>query len=265
MSKVLEIWVKADLEAHLAAVNGLPQTQFGFRPKRSCATALSHAQAGWLHGVKAGKVVWVMEFDLSATFDTLSHLQLLPKLSLTGITGRPLAWFKSYLTGGHQQVESDGARSNFVDVKFGVRQGSILGPLLFLVHVGDMQEYLGIRNDYKVVYADDTCLWCYAMSLPAAIAKLNSLASRFSAFARESGLALNAGKMQLLFSAGSGNVNAAVATVDRKKIVAKETIELREVKFDRRFCTAEHEKALVAAVRQRASVIKRLSDHLPCR
>jgi hypothetical protein len=95
------------------------------------------------------------------------------------------------------------------------------------------------------------------------VAKLNSLASRFSAFARESGLALNAGKMQLLFSAGSGNVNAAAVTVDGKKIVAKDTIELLGVKFDRRFGTAEHEKALVAAVRQCASVIKRLSNHLP--
>jgi hypothetical protein len=74
MSKVLEIWVKTDLEAHLAAVNGLPQTKFGFRPKRSCATALSHVQAGWLHGVKAGKVVGVMAFDLCAAFDTVSHL-----------------------------------------------------------------------------------------------------------------------------------------------------------------------------------------------
>jgi hypothetical protein len=138
-----------------------------------------------------------------------------------------------------------------------------LGPLLFLVHVGDMQEYLGIGKDYNVVYVDDTCLWCYATSLPAAVAKLNSLAIRFSAFARESGLALNAGKTQLLFSAGSGNVNAAAVTVDGKKIVAKDTIEFLGVKFDRRFGTAKHEKALVAAVRQRASVIKRISNHLP--
>jgi hypothetical protein len=198
MSKVLEIWVKTDLEAHLATVNRLPQTQFGFRPKRSCATALSHAQAGWLHGVKAGKVVGVMAFDLSAAFNTVSHLQQLPKLSSARITGRPLAWLKSYLTGGRQQVDWDGAQSNFVDVKFGVRQGSILGPLLFLVHAGNMQEYLGIGNNYKVLYADDTCLWCYATSLPASVAKLNSLASRFSVFAGESGHALNAGKMQLL-------------------------------------------------------------------
>jgi hypothetical protein len=70
MSKVLETLVKGNLEGHLKRVNGLPSSQYGFRPKKSCTSALAHAQAGWLSGAAKGKVVCLMAFNLSAAFDT---------------------------------------------------------------------------------------------------------------------------------------------------------------------------------------------------
>jgi hypothetical protein len=80
MSKVLESLVKGDLEAHLKRVNGLPGSQYGFRPKRSCTSALAHAQAGWLSGAAKGQVVGLMAFDLSVAFDTVAAEQLAPML-----------------------------------------------------------------------------------------------------------------------------------------------------------------------------------------
>jgi hypothetical protein len=80
MSKILEKSVKADLEEHLARVNGLPGAQYGFWPMRSCTTALAHTQAGWLTGAERGQVVGIMAFDLSAAFDTVAADRLLPKL-----------------------------------------------------------------------------------------------------------------------------------------------------------------------------------------
>jgi hypothetical protein len=76
MSKILETSVKADLEEHLARVNGLPGAQYGFRPKRSCTSALAHAQAGWITGAERGPVVGIMAFDLSAAFDTVHRRRL---------------------------------------------------------------------------------------------------------------------------------------------------------------------------------------------
>jgi hypothetical protein len=123
MSKILETSVKADLEDHLARVSGLPGAQYGFRPKRSCTAALAHAHAGWLSGTERGQVVGIMAFNLCAPFDRVAAEQLLPKLQLLGVSGRALAWFKSYLTGGSQQVSWDGTLSDLIVVRYG-RQGS---------------------------------------------------------------------------------------------------------------------------------------------
>jgi hypothetical protein len=104
MSKVLETLVKGDLEGHLRRVNGLPGSQYNFRPKRSCTSALSHAQAGWLSGAAKGKVVGLMAFDLSAAFDTVAVDQLVPALRALGVTGRELQLFVCYMTSGRQSV-----------------------------------------------------------------------------------------------------------------------------------------------------------------
>jgi hypothetical protein len=90
MTKFLESHVKNNLEAHLTKVNGLPDSQYSFRPRRSCTTALAHAQVGWLLGVARGNVVGVMAFNLSAAFNTVAAKQLVPKLKALGITGRAL-------------------------------------------------------------------------------------------------------------------------------------------------------------------------------
>jgi hypothetical protein len=156
MSKVLETLVKGDLEEHLKRVNGLPGSQYGFLPKRSCTSALAHAQAGWLLGAAKGKVVGLMAFDLSAAFDTVAADQLVPTLQALGVKGRELRWFICYMTGGRQSVVWDGTVGGLVDVLYGVRQGSILGPILFFILTSGMAEFLGVREDENVVYADES-------------------------------------------------------------------------------------------------------------
>jgi hypothetical protein len=79
MSKILEGVVKQDLEKHLAAVNGLPTSQHGFRPGRSCTTALASAHLSWTSAATSGKVVGLMGFDFSSVFDTVAKESLLPK------------------------------------------------------------------------------------------------------------------------------------------------------------------------------------------
>jgi hypothetical protein len=148
LSKVMETKVKENLEDHLRKVNGLPGSQCGFRPKRSCTSALAHAQAGWLLGVAKGQVVGLMAFDLSAAFDTVAAEQLSLTLQALGVTGRGLRWFLCYMTGGRQSVVWDGPVSSLINVLYGLRQGSILGPLLFFIKFpSGMAEFLGVKEE----------------------------------------------------------------------------------------------------------------------
>jgi hypothetical protein len=156
LSKVLEVVAKGSLEDHLAKINALPVPQFGFRRGRLCAVALATAHATWLGAAEAGKIIGVLAFDLSAPFDTLDPAVLKPKLEALGVLGLSLRWFTSYLSGGLQMVDWEGSRSSTAKVHFGVRQGSILGPLLFLIHVADLPDAIGVGG---IIYFAMNAQW----------------------------------------------------------------------------------------------------------
>ena len=94
--------------------------------------------------------------DLSKAFDTLNHKILLNKLKYYGIEGVPLQLFKSYLTNRTQFVEIDDIKSDTLHIATGVPQGSILGPLLFIIYINDFSESSQVFN--FIPYADDTTL-----------------------------------------------------------------------------------------------------------
>jgi hypothetical protein len=124
--KVLENVAKA----HMAANNILPTSQHRFRRGRSCTTDLATAHTANVAAKAKGKMVAVVGFDLSAAFDTVGREDLLPKVEAMGIRGKSIKWFRSYLTNARQRVVWDGQVSDVVDVEYGFRQGSLLGPVL---------------------------------------------------------------------------------------------------------------------------------------
>jgi hypothetical protein len=130
---------------------------------------------------------------LSAAFDTVAADKLIPKLERIGVRGSALTWFADYLRGGSQCVVWNGEVSGYVRVAFGVHQGSILGPILFLIHASDLAEYLGTK-DSSVVYADDSNNWCIANTWAEVKSGLEVISDRFACWAKGNGLVLNASK-----------------------------------------------------------------------
>jgi hypothetical protein len=151
---VLEILAKSDQERHLQKMNGLPSSQFGFHSRRGCTNALGTAHTGWLQAAATEGIVGILGFDLSSAFDTVNAQLLLPMLERLGITVRALSWYKSYLAGGRQCVAWKEETRPLINVMYGVWQGSILGPLLFLILMANLPMYLGWKED-NIIYADD--------------------------------------------------------------------------------------------------------------
>ena len=103
-----------------------------------------------------GDIPLCIYLDLSKAFDTLNHNILLRKLNYYGVTGTSLTLFESYLKNRKQYVELEGTNSDLLEIKTGVPQGSILGPLLFIIYVNDISN---ASNLFKfILYADDTTL-----------------------------------------------------------------------------------------------------------
>jgi hypothetical protein len=141
----------------------------------------------------------VVGFDLSSAFNTVGREDLLPKMEAMGIGGRNLKWFRCYLTDARQRVVWDGQVSGVVDVEYGVRQGSLLGPVLYLLHVSDLPLALEIRDsDEDSGYADDTADWVVAEDHEEARQELQQLVNVVVSYMRANGLALNGAKMQVM-------------------------------------------------------------------
>jgi len=96
--------------------------------------------------------------DLAKAFDTIDHSILIKKLYVYGIRGLPLQWFKNYLSERYQQVQCNGTLSQLKLVKYGVHQGSNLGPLLFLLYINDLPN--ATDNLKLILFADDTNVFC---------------------------------------------------------------------------------------------------------
>ena len=140
-SKFPKRTVLNQLNFHLTSHSLNSEVQSGYRPNHSCETLLVRMCDGLNKEIEAGNVVIVVLLDFSAAFDTIDHTVLLEKLMKDyGITGSALQWIKFYLEKRHFCVKIDDTLSSFLELLFGVPQGSLLGPILFILYIKALQK-----------------------------------------------------------------------------------------------------------------------------
>ena len=231
----------------------LDNLQSAYKKFHSTTSALLHITDDIYRAIDKSLVTILILLDYSKAFDTANHCIILAKLKSFGFTGDALDWVNSYLSNRKQKVRNDLGESEWIHLKNGVPQGSILGPLLFLVLVSDLGK--SILNGKYHMYADDTQIYyhCRWSQVTTVIPKINQDLDRVLNFSSNNCLKLNATKSYFIIIGSKPNLNKLKdidlppIVLDKKHIERKFNVKNLGVIFDETFSWTNHVNKMVSS------------------
>ena len=192
LSKVFEKVMYSRLNNFLEQQKILIKNQFAFRKYHSSYMALMIMMDEIIKALNNDDCVVGIFLDFSKAFDTVNHDILLDKLCHYGVRDNALDWFRSYLSGRRQFVTYNGVSSSIKTITCGVPQGSILGPLLFLLYINDL--YNVCSTSVPLLYADDTNLFYRGKDIDTLVRGINFELGNISTWLKVNKLSLNVKK-----------------------------------------------------------------------
>ena len=196
INKIFEKIMYKRLYDFLEHNNCIFRNQFGFRAHHSTIHALISITEDVRQALDANNIACGVFIDLQKAFDTVDHEILLRKLQYYGIRGTANDWFQSYLINRKQYVTINGYDSKIVNMHYGVPQGSVLGPLLFLIYINDL--HTAIKFSTTRHFADDTNLLIKNKSPKQLQKQLNIDLGQLCKWLKANKISLNASKTELI-------------------------------------------------------------------
>ena len=263
-SKILEKIVYKRLNDFLHSNNILIPQQFGFR--RNCSTSMGvlNLVNTIVTAIDDGKYCLGIFLDLSKAFDTIDHSILLKKLVHYGVRGIALNWFTSYLENRSQFVAFNGVKSQSRNVKYGVPQGSVLGPLLFLIYINDIVNSSQLFT-YSL-FADDTCLLYSHKNIHTLMQTVNTEIRKIFAWFCSNKLLLNTGKTQYVLFRTRGRVipdGVNHLVVGNQQINCSQHVQFLGITVDEYVSWKYHLDNVCTKVSRSVGIISKLRYFLP--
>ncbi len=219
--KIIEKLMYRRLYNFLEIHNILYEQQYGFRKNKSTIHSLIQITEQIKYSIEKGMYGCGIFIDLKKAFDTVNHSILLKKLEHYGIRGTSLQWFTSYLTNRKQYVYHNGHSSKIKSISCGVPQGSVLGPLLFLLYINDLPHVSNILRFY--LFADDTNLYYESKNLKQLEKVVNKEMNKIFQWLCSNRLALNISKTNfVIFHPYNKPLKEVITLKINKKAIAEE-------------------------------------------
>ena len=210
-----------------------------------------------------GKVTAAIFLDLKKAFDTVDHELLIDKLKSYGINNAELKWFVSYLSERSQVVHINATQSDPMNINIGIPQGSILGPLLFIIHVNSLPDIMPCKC---VMYADDTTILCNSSDPVTLQYELDSYLSKISNWFNKNKLTLNIKKTKLMVF-GTSQILSKFKDIsisyNGDTIERVDSFKYLGVTFDPQLTWKDHINRMSSNVSKRIGVIRRIKYFLP--
>ena len=263
-SKILERIVYKRLINFLNHNNILSDSQYGFRNKYSTSLALINIANKIVDAFEENSFLIGIFIDLSKAFDTINHNILLAKLNYYGIRGTANNWFHSYLTKRFQCTRYKSCTSDLKEIVCGVPQGSLLGPLLFILYINDLSTATNLFS--YILYADDTNIICSDQNINSLCKKVNENLAKISEWFHSNRLSVNTKKCNyMLFSNRLRNVDLSHFHVQLNNINIPrvETTKFLGVHLDSNLTWRSHISEIQTKVSKNVGVMSKLSYMLP--
>ena len=232
LSKILEKIVLSQLNDYLKINNLLPRYQSAYRPSHSTETALLHVSNHILQSLDSGNLSVLALLDLSAAFDTIDHKILTSRLNHSyGIHATPLSWISSYLNQRIQSVTTNIHTSTPTLLNYGVPQGSVLGPMLFLLYTKPINDIISNQSVFSQSFADDTQLHssCHPNELSSTVQNIENCIGNVKDWMLTNKLKINDNKTDVLLVHPKNSSNFSVSSISVGNSTISFTKEIRNL------------------------------------
>ncbi|KAL8594440.1 hypothetical protein ACOMHN_018148 [Nucella lapillus] len=261
LCKVMEKLIRENVIKHLDENVLISRQQHGFVQGRSCVTQLLDVMDAWTEILDAGGSVDIIYMDFMKAFDSVPHRRLLMKLAAYGIQGKVLDWTRAFLTDRQQSVVVNGAKSQTAPVTSGIPQGSVVGPMLFVVYINDLPN---ICVSEVKLFADDTKLYTRS-DIPGATTALQADLDKLQQWSQDWLLRFHPQKCSVMkLGSKKSEVEYTMLDATQGTTVLEEHEHEKDlgVHVDNKLCFKEHVAKSTAKANKIVGIIRRTFDYL---